>query len=202
MFDRGVPMSVAWSNMPLRDRGVERMFDLRIGEGDEQMMMIENDWIQYDATPVRRVAVRGGATCSARFPAANDRAGGAATARWSVDPLTPGRSMVPAGRTPPKRRLRLTARGRLVLLVLPALSVLSAALVTTTARDAEAAPAPGPAVTVTVGADDTLWSVAERVAPTRDPRDVVLELQRANGLRDAVVQPGERLVVPAYQPAG
>jgi LysM repeat protein len=97
----------------------------------------------------------------------------------------------------PKRRLRLTRRGRFVLVVLPALAVLSGALVTSTARVAEAAPAPVPAVHVTVGAGDSLWAVAQRVAPRQDPRNVVIALERANGLEDANVEAGQVLVVPA-----
>jgi LysM repeat protein len=49
---------------------------------------------------------------------------------------------------------------------------------------------------VTVEAGDTLWSVAERVAPNADTRTVVAEISSLNKLSDAVVYPGEQLLVP------
>ena len=50
--------------------------------------------------------------------------------------------------------------------------------------------------TVVVGAGDTLWGIAESIAPSADPREVIHEIMRLNGLRDAVVQPGQRLALP------
>jgi hypothetical protein len=158
------------------------------------MLVIENDWIEYEETVARRQAVRGGAACDARFPAASLRT--APQLRLVPPPVVPVRvTEASAGRR--RSTLRLTRRGRVVLVVLPALALLSGTLVTSTARVAEAAPVPLPAVQVTVRADDSLWSIAERVAPQRDPRDVVAALEAANGIGDATVQQGQRLVVPA-----
>jgi LysM repeat protein len=43
---------------------------------------------------------------------------------------------------------------------------------------------------------ETLWGVAQRiVGPQGDPRPVVDELIRANHLADAVIRPGDRLVL-------
>lgn len=123
----------------------------------------------------RRVAVRGGGSCHVRVPVAGGRP---ARAR----PSTPH---------PP---LRLTPRGRLVLIVLPGVLVVVGLLVAVLAP-AAATSAP-PARTLVVQAGDTLWGVAERVAPHRDPRVVVAELQWANHLRDARVPAGLRLAVP------
>ena len=53
-------------------------------------------------------------------------------------------------------------------------------------------PAASP-VTVTVHAGDTLWSVAQQVAPNRDPRDVVDDLLRANHLTVVDLTPGQVL---------
>lgn len=50
--------------------------------------------------------------------------------------------------------------------------------------------------TVTVHSGDTLWSIAEALAPHSDPRAVVDALQEANGLADASLVPGQVLVVP------
>jgi LysM repeat protein len=51
--------------------------------------------------------------------------------------------------------------------------------------------------TVVVHSGDTLWSIAARVAPQRDPRGVVAQLMVLNHLHGAVLEVGERLSVPA-----
>jgi LysM repeat protein len=42
---------------------------------------------------------------------------------------------------------------------------------------------------------DTLWSIASRLAPTRDPRAEVLDLQKINHLSGVDVFPGQVLHV-------
>ena len=61
-----------------------------------------------------------------------------------------------------------------------------------------AASRPGrlPVVQHVVSPGETLWQVADRVAPREDPRDVVLRIVEANGLAGANVVAGTRLVVP------
>jgi LysM repeat protein len=59
-----------------------------------------------------------------------------------------------------------------------------------------AAPAPATPQAVTVQSGDTLWSIASRVAPQRDPRAEVVALQRANHLLDTQLAPGQTLRVP------
>ena len=46
---------------------------------------------------------------------------------------------------------------------------------------------------VVVQPGDTLWSIATRVAPDRDPRAVVYDLQQANHLADSTVVEGQVL---------
>jgi LysM repeat protein len=88
--------------------------------------------------------------------------------------------------------MRLTRRGVLVLAALVATLagglVVLAVLSAPGARTAATAPA-----TVTVRAGDTLWSVAGRVAPERDPRAEVAELQRVNHLAGVHLEPGQTL---------
>jgi len=49
-----------------------------------------------------------------------------------------------------------------------------------------------------VAVGETLWSIArDRVGPAGDPRPVVDALIAANDLQDALIVPGERLVLPA-----
>uniref|UniRef100_UPI000FDC74CC LysM peptidoglycan-binding domain-containing protein n=1 Tax=Microbacterium sp. CPCC 204701 TaxID=2493084 RepID=UPI000FDC74CC len=99
-------------------------------------------------------------------------------------------------------RLRLTVRGRRVLAslaALPATIALAFAIIgggaALASRD-EGAPA-GTFATITVAPGDSLWSIAEEVAPAHDPRDVVDELVRLNALEGAAVWAGQRLSIPA-----
>ena len=50
---------------------------------------------------------------------------------------------------------------------------------------------------VVVQPDDTLWSVAARHAPGRDPFRTIEEIQRLNGIADHTIHPGQQLLVPA-----
>lgn len=93
--------------------------------------------------------------------------------------------------------LRLTRRGRLVV---TAMAVVLAGLVTLTAQNATAGSAREPlevdAYTVMVG--DTLWSIAGSVAaPGQDRRAVVDQIISINGLDGASLAVGQLLVVPA-----
>jgi hypothetical protein len=172
------------------------------------MFTVQNDWITYEEAvepvAVRRVAVRGGAACAQRLPVARDpRAVPApqrAAARSTSAPVTPrgtGAAPTAARRAPVTRsRLRLTRRGRVVLMVLPTLLALSGVLLASAPGVAEASPRVEPARTVVVGTGDSLWTIAERVAPHTDPRLTVAALERANGLTDGRVAAGATLVLP------
>jgi LysM repeat protein len=48
----------------------------------------------------------------------------------------------------------------------------------------------------TVEPGDSLWSVARRVAPDNDPREVVEQIRRLNGLSSAEIQVGQQLLLP------
>ncbi len=116
-------------------------------------------------------------------------------------------------RQPP---LRLTRRGRAVVLgffVLMA-SLASAILLAGASRADEAptgpvstgpapaapastGPAPtGPAPSVVVQPHDTLWSIATRAAPERDPFAAIAEIKKINDLEGYVVHPGQTLELP------
>jgi hypothetical protein len=92
--------------------------------------------------------------------------------------------------------MRLTRRGRVVVLAFFVLmaSLASAILLATASRadDREAGPAP----TVVVQSDDTLWAIATRSAPDRDPYAAMAEIKKLNGIRGYVVHPGQRLQLP------
>jgi LysM repeat protein len=98
----------------------------------------------------------------------------------------------PAHRPP----LRLTRRGRAVVLTfLLALASLASVVLFTTASRADNPPV-GPAPTVVVQPRDTLWSIATRVSSGHDPHAVIAEIRELNGLDGYVVQPGDTLILP------
>ena len=102
------------------------------------------------------------------------------------------------GLAPVERTLRLTRRGRRVMWA--GFAAVAGAFVAVAYLSA---PAPAPAAassstgssTVTVQAGDTLWSIAGRVAPSRDPRAVVDDLMARNHLSSDAVVPGQQLRV-------
>ncbi|GIE93506.1 LysM peptidoglycan-binding domain-containing protein [Paractinoplanes rishiriensis] len=92
--------------------------------------------------------------------------------------------------------LRLTRRGRAVVLGLLMLvaSLASAVLFTTASRAGD--PVAGPPPTITVRSGDTLWDIAARVMPSRDGHRAVAELRDLNDLDGYGVQPGQVLILP------
>jgi hypothetical protein len=96
-------------------------------------------------------------------------------------------------RRPP---LRLTRRGRAVVLgFFILMSCLASAILLSTASRAENRPA-GPAPSVVVQPHDTLWSIATRTSPDRDPYAAIAEIQKINDLDGYVVHPGQTLELP------
>ncbi|WP_394551670.1 LysM peptidoglycan-binding domain-containing protein [Agromyces sp. MMS24-JH15] len=107
----------------------------------------------------------------------------------------------PQAASPARTRLRLTRRGRVVFTVAGALPLI--ALVFGLVLGAGPAAAGNGASSareqftiVTVGPDDTLWELASELAPTRDPRDVIIQILRLNGLESSVIEPGQQLALP------
>lgn len=103
---------------------------------------------------------------------------------------------------PTTTRLRLTVRGRRALatvVALPVVVALSMAIVGggSALASREAGAASGTFATVTVSPGESLWSIAQEVAPTADPRDVVDAIVRLNALDGATVAAGQRLSIPA-----
>ena len=95
--------------------------------------------------------------------------------------------------------LRLTRRGRAVVLVLLVLTAsLASVVLFTTASRAEQLPSTPPP-TVVVQRGDTLWDIAARVMPDRDGRAAVDEVRRVNDLRGYGVREGDALILPHGQ---
>ncbi len=57
---------------------------------------------------------------------------------------------------------------------------------------------PGPVGLYRVHSGDTLWSIASKLAPAKDPREIVDALMRGNHLGSPTIIPGQtlRLVAP------
>jgi LysM repeat protein len=98
--------------------------------------------------------------------------------------------------------LRLTARGRVLLLVATILALFTVVVVSgqftaqaTVNSDTAGQAAPAAAVVV-VQSGESLWSIAQQVAPGTDPREMVSRIRDLNGMADAVVTPGQSLLVP------
>ncbi len=102
----------------------------------------------------------------------------------------------------PATRLRLTARGRRVLLAVAALPLaigigFAALSGGSAAASGEGAGAAASFESVTVMPGDTLWSIAEEIAPAADPREVIGEISRLNMLAGGALQIGDELAIPA-----
>ncbi len=94
-------------------------------------------------------------------------------------------------------QLRLTRRGRLVLLLLLVAGAL--ALFTMLGGPAESTGTThhAPTATVVVEPGQTLWDIANDVAPDQDPRVVIDEILDLNALTDAgSIRAGQPLYVP------
>jgi len=100
--------------------------------------------------------------------------------------------------------LRLTRRGRrLARTVIVLMAVLTALVLSVTARsssvEAGNAPAEAATTTVVVQPGQTLWTVARSIAPNADVRLTVARIQDLNGITGAAVRPGQQLVVPVIR---
>ncbi|CAQ01331.1 MAG: hypothetical protein HDR73_13870 [Clavibacter sp.] len=100
----------------------------------------------------------------------------------------------------PRTRLRITRRGRFVLTALVAAPLaLGAGLVALNGGAAVASKdAAGTTFEyVTVSSGQSLWDLAEEIAPSADPRDVIASVVDLNRLPTSDVAAGQQLAVPA-----
>lgn len=102
-------------------------------------------------------------------------------------PVSPQVLCAPAGRR----------RGRPVYLVVATVLTLAVTGMLGWLGEAAHDRIPAETAVVRVGAGETVWDVAQRVAPEADSRVVVERIRRLNGLVDSAVQPGQQLRVPA-----
>jgi hypothetical protein len=93
--------------------------------------------------------------------------------------------------------VRLTRRGRIVL-VLFVMTLLVIAGITLGHGSSQAADRHHKATqhTLIVQPGESLWAVANRIAPHSDPRAVIADIESLNHLPGPAVEPGQQLVVP------
>ncbi|HMG40672.1 MAG TPA: LysM peptidoglycan-binding domain-containing protein [Acidimicrobiales bacterium] len=102
----------------------------------------------------------------------------------------------PLRRPLPDRATRIRRRRLAALLLVVLLALGLAAMLRWTAANvvgSDESPQPITSSVYVVQPGDTLWSIAERVAPGTDPRPVVAELRERNG--DSELEVGDRLDV-------
>ena len=96
-------------------------------------------------------------------------------------------------------RLRLTRRGRRVIAAIVALPIVMAAFAFALNSGGAVATAETSTNTfsyITVESGQSLWQLAQTLAPTADPRDVIAEIVSLNQIQGEI-QPGQRLAIPA-----
>lgn len=93
--------------------------------------------------------------------------------------------------------VRLTRRGRLVVLLLALFAVLALGVVvaggSVATRDAGAAES---TAVVQVGPGDTLWEIASAAAGGGDIRSMIERIEKLNALDSGMLVAGQRLLVP------
>ncbi len=93
--------------------------------------------------------------------------------------------------------VHLTHRGR-ALLVLALVALLLAAFSLGRTKSEASTSTERPVLTqVTVQQGETLWAVAQRLAPEADPRQVIEVIRRVNHLEGSTLQVGQQLLLPA-----
>ncbi|MFF5794138.1 LysM peptidoglycan-binding domain-containing protein [Paeniglutamicibacter sp. NPDC012692] len=102
---------------------------------------------------------------------------------------------------PQEAPLRLTRRGKFVLIAMPiflaSLGVLMLlGLFLSPAKASADVPLGVDAVSVTVIEGDTLWGLAREFAPQLDPREAVRQITEINNLEGSVLFPGTEIYVP------
>ncbi len=122
----------------------------------------------------------------AAHPCPPSRAGGLARSR----PPVRGIELAPCPVAPSRRPLALLTVVVVTFAVVCGLALLGQAA-------ASRSEVPQETSVVRVGAGETVWDVAERVAPGSDVRAVVARIRELNGMTDSAVEPGVPLRVPA-----
>jgi hypothetical protein len=98
---------------------------------------------------------------------------------------------------PRRGTVRLTRRGRLVVLAVALLAILAVGFVVASGSVATGeAGTPEPTRVVMVGTGDTLWGIASDLADDGDVRAMIDRIEKLNALDTGMVVAGQELVVP------
>ncbi|QWT23060.1 LysM peptidoglycan-binding domain-containing protein [Subtercola sp. PAMC28395] len=115
--------------------------------------------------------------------------------------FAPGPHAQRALSAPVRVHLRLTRRGRVFLGAVASMALIGAMAAFAVFGGAAAiATSSGSSSTftyVTVQSGQSLWSIAQSIDPSGDPRDVIAAIQSLNQLPSSDVQPGQRLALPS-----
>lgn len=100
-----------------------------------------------------------------------------------------------------RTRLRLTRRGRIVFgtlgVILASCVISFGAMLGSSGAQASVENVGSSAFTYVVAEPgDTLWAIANRVAPAADARDVIYEIKRLNQLEGSGILVGQELAIP------
>ena len=116
----------------------------------------------------------------------------------SVRPATPARTRAVPSTS--RGQVRLTRRGRLVVVLAALMLLLGAAFFFGAGSVATERPGtPEPTRVVMVDEGDTLWGIASEVTTDGDVRAMVDRIERLNALDSAMVQAGQKLRVPVTE---
>jgi LysM repeat protein len=99
-----------------------------------------------------------------------------------------------------RTRLRLTRRGRAMLTTLAGIPIVAGSLaLSLTGEPAVASSEVSrvPLQSVTVESGQSLWAIAQTVAPSADPREVIDSIMQLNQLSSYDVMPGQELAIPS-----
>lgn len=102
-------------------------------------------------------------------------------------------------------RLRLTTRGRRLLAVIATLPLIVVALAFALNGGVATASTEGSTAvveTVTVESGQSLWQLADAIAPTADPRDFIADVLSFNRLNSSAIQAGQQLSIPTKYTVG
>jgi LysM repeat protein len=106
---------------------------------------------------------------------------------------------VAAAPSSPRTHLRLTRRGRAVLTTLAGVPIVAGSLALSLMGEPAVASSEAsrvPLQSVTVESGQSLWVIAQTVAPAADPREVIDSIMKLNQLSSYDVVPGQELALP------
>lgn len=113
--------------------------------------------------------------------------------------LAAGRPRPVVRRAGPQGQVRLTRRGRVVLVLVALFTVLAVGVFWGAGSVATQERGSSPATEVVmVAPGETLWDIASRLTPAGDDvRDTMYDIKRLNALSSSALDAGQRIRVPA-----